>query len=171
MHDKVTPQPTERGVIDRALFAAVILLIGFGVVMVYSASAVRAASEVNNPNHFVIRQVVFAFLGIFVMLTASTINYHFYKKIIYPLLFLSLLGLFLVHSPVGRTINGASRWIGVGGISMQPAEIMKIVLVLWLSYSLNLTSGASIILVAGGAYLVSLVLKPLLSRVHTQSIG
>ncbi len=136
MNDIAVPAPNEKGVIDRPLFIAVILLIGFGVVMVYSASAVRAATELHDSHHFLIRQVVFASLGFVAMLLGSMINYHFYKKLIYPLLLLAIIGLVLVHTPVGRTINGASRWIGFGGLTIQPAEIMKIVLVLWLSYSL-----------------------------------
>jgi cell division protein FtsW len=122
--------------IDRVLFVSVILLVGFGVVMIYSASAVRAAAEMNDGMFFMTRQATFAALGVVAMLVASQINYHFYQKLIYPMLVFSILGLVLVHSPVGITRNGAARWIGVGGLSVQPAEIMKIVLVLWLSYSL-----------------------------------
>jgi cell division protein FtsW len=121
---------------DRPLFISVILLVGFGIVMVYSASAVRASYEHNDPTHFLVRQVVYAVLGILAMLIASQIDYRWYKKIIYPLLGLSILGLFLCYSPLGRTINGASRWIGVGPMTIQPSEVVKLAMVFWLSYSL-----------------------------------
>jgi cell division protein FtsW len=122
---------------DRPLFISVILLVGFGIVMVYSASAVRASYEHNDPTHFLVRQVVFALLGVLAMLIASQIDYRWYKKIIYPLLGLSILGLFLCYSPLGRTINGASRWIGLGPMTIQPSEVVKLAMVLWLSYSLD----------------------------------
>lgn len=122
--------------IDRALFVSVIMLVGFGVVMIYSASAVRAATEMKDATFFLVRQSVFAVLGVAAMLIGSSINYHFYKKVIYPLLILTILGLVAVHSPIGITRNGAARWVGVGGLTVQPAEIMKVVLILWLSYSL-----------------------------------
>jgi cell division protein FtsW len=73
---------------------------------------------------------------VLVMLIGSQINYHFYQRFIYPMLLLGILGLVLVHTPIGRTLNGASRWISIGGRTFQPAEVVKIVLILWLSYSL-----------------------------------
>lgn len=121
---------------DRPLFISVILLLGFGVVMVYSASAVRAAHEQNDPTFFLIRQVVYGVLGIVAMLIASKIDYRLYAKVVYPILGMAIIGLLLCHTPLGRTINGASRWIGLGPITIQPSEAVKIALVLWLSYSL-----------------------------------
>jgi cell division protein FtsW len=135
MATSISTAAEDRG-FDRPLFISVILLVGFGIVMVYSASAVRASYEHNDPTHFLVRQVIYAVLGIVAMLIASQIDYRFYKKIIYPLLGLSVLGLLLCHSPLGRTINGASRWIGLGPMTIQPAEVVKLAMVLWLSYSL-----------------------------------
>jgi cell division protein FtsW len=130
-----TNEIEDRG-FDRPLFIAILLLLGFGIVMVYSASAIRASAEQNNPTHFLFRQSIYAALGIFTMIVGANINYNIYKKFIYPVFALTLFGMVLVHTPVGRTINGASRWIGLGPITIQPAELMKLVLVLWLSYSL-----------------------------------
>ncbi len=121
---------------DRPLFVCVLLLLGFGVIMVYSASAVRAAHELGDSTHFLVRQSIYVALGLVGMLIASQINYHTYQKIVYPLLGLTFLGLLLCHTPLGRTINGASRWIGIGPITVQPSEALKLTLVLWLSYSL-----------------------------------
>ncbi|MCP4604048.1 MAG: putative lipid II flippase FtsW [Proteobacteria bacterium] len=121
---------------DRLLFISVILLLGLGVVMVYSASAVRAAHEQNDPTYFLIRQAIYAVFGVIAMLAGAHIDYNLYKKVVYPVFCLSIVGLILCHTPLGRTINGASRWIGLGPITVQPAEIVKLTLILWLSYSL-----------------------------------
>jgi len=121
---------------DRPLFIAVILLLGFGVVMVYSASAVRAAQEQNDPTFFLYRQAVYGIIGLVAMLIGSKINYHFYGKIVYPFLGLSIAGLILCHTPLGRTLNGAARWVSLGPITVQPSEGIKVALVIWLSYSL-----------------------------------
>ncbi|MCP4679945.1 MAG: putative lipid II flippase FtsW [Deltaproteobacteria bacterium] len=122
--------------IDRTLFVSVILLLGLGIVMVYSASAVRAAHEQNDPAFFLIRQTIYAVVGITVMLIGACIDYNIYKKFIYPFFGLAIIGLILCHTPIGRTVNGASRWIGVGPVNFQPSEAVKLALVLWLSYSL-----------------------------------
>ncbi len=123
--------------IDRALFVSVIMLVGIGVVMIYSASAIRASTEMKDATFFLFRQSMFAGLGLVAMLVGAQVDYHFYKKIVYPMLILAILALVAVHAPlIGITRNGASRWIGYRSLTLQPAELMKIVLVLWLSYSL-----------------------------------
>jgi cell division protein FtsW len=121
---------------DRALFIGVTLLVCFGLVMIYSASGVRSGILQNDTMFFLRKQAVYACIGFVAMLVGSRINYHLYQKLVYPLLGLAFLGLLAVHSPMGRTLNGASRWIGFGGFTFQPSEWMKVALVLWLSYSL-----------------------------------
>lgn len=121
---------------DRALFISVIMLLGFGIVMVYSASAVIASQQLNNATFFLTRQTVYGLIGFAGMLVASAIDYRIYRKVVYPFLGLAAVGLILCHTPMGRTINGAARWIGIGSLTFQPAEAVKLALVLWLSYSL-----------------------------------
>jgi len=121
---------------DRPLFIAILLLVAFGLVMVYSASAVMAAQRLHQPAYFLVRQVIYAVVGIFVMLVVSRIDYHFYRKVVYPFLGLSVLGLLACHTPLGMTINGAARWIDAGPITIQPSEFVKVALTMWLSYSL-----------------------------------
>jgi cell division protein FtsW len=134
--DETLRTSSENQGIDRLLFITVILLLGFGVVMVYSASGVRAATEQGDAKFFLIRQAIFASLGVVAMLVGSCIDYYAYRKLVYPALGLSILGLLLVHTPLGVTVNGAARWIGLGPIRIQPSETVKLTLILWLSYSL-----------------------------------
>lgn len=121
---------------DRPLFMSVVALLGLGIVMVYSASAVRAAHEQGSAEHFLVRQSIYAGLGLLAMIIGAQIDYRIYRKLAWPLLGVTVVALVLCHSPLGRTINGASRWIGLGPITVQPGELAKMTLVLWLSYSL-----------------------------------
>jgi len=129
---------SKRQEMDKPLFVAVLLLVAFGVVMVYSSSGIMAGFSLKNPTYFLGRQSIYALVGLLVMVVASRINYTVFQKpkIIWSLLALSFFGLLLCYSPLGANINGASRWIKVGPITIQPAEAMKVALVLWLSYSL-----------------------------------
>jgi cell division protein FtsW len=128
----------ERAGFDRPLFIAVLLLAAFGVVMVYSASAVTALHEKHNSTYFLVRQVIYTALGLAAMLVVSRFDYRIFLKpyVAWGFLGASFLGLLLCHTPIGMTINGASRWINAGPVSVQPAELMKVALVLWLAYSL-----------------------------------
>src|ERR1044071_8501521 len=96
---------------DKWLFAATIGLALFGVVMVYSASAVMAQKENGNQFYYVIKQGVWVTIGFIVMLLAMQFNYQQLKnrRIVYTLLVLSTIGLVLVFG--FGTINGARRWI------------------------------------------------------------
>ena len=135
MNEQALTTTDPRG-IDRALFIAVLLLVAFGVVMVYSASVVTASRQIGDSTYFLGRQMIYAAIGLVGMLVASRVDYRVYKRLVYPLLALSILGVVVCLTPLGLTINGASRWIGLGPITVQPAEVLKVALVLWLSYSL-----------------------------------
>ena len=129
----------ERRPFDRPLFIGVLLLAAFGVVMVYSASAVTGLQEKHDASYFLVRQIVYSALGFVAMLVVSRIDYRIYLKPWFAWGFLgaSFLGLLLCHTPIGMTINGASRWINAGPVTIQPAELVKVALVLWLAYSLS----------------------------------
>ena len=114
----------ERRPFDRPLFIGVLLLAAFGVVMVYSASAVTGLQEKHDASYFLVRQIVYTVLGVVAMLVVSRIDYRIYMKPWFAWGFLgaSFLGLLLCHTPIGMTINGASRWIKAGPVTIQPAE-------------------------------------------------
>ena len=137
MNDAATTSE-ESGHMDRPLFVAVILLVAFGIVMVYSASVVMATHQMDNSTYFLGRQVVYAIIGIVIMMVVSRIDYHVFQNsaVVWAVLGISFAGLLLCHTPLGATINGASRWIRLGPVTVQPAEAVKVSLVIWLSYSL-----------------------------------
>jgi len=122
---------------DPWLLGAVMLLTAFGLVMVYSASAVTADAKVHDQFYFLKRQLVAAGIGIGLLLLAFQIGYRRLQGLALPLLFLVLAGLVLVLVPgVGRVAGGARRWIDLGLLSFQPAEAAKVALVLYLARSL-----------------------------------
>ena len=122
---------------DPVLLGAVLLLLTFGVVMVYSASAVLAYSRYHNGQHFLLRQSAYAGLALFSMVALARFDYHRLRPLTYPLLAASLALLCVTAFGFGKSAGGASRWIELGPIHIQPAEIAKVAMILWLSYSLS----------------------------------
>jgi cell division protein FtsW len=129
--------PKVTGPADVWLMGAVVLLIPFGVVMVYSASAVYASEEFGNGYVYLVRQAVFAVVGLVLIVGLARIDYHRYQKLTYFGLALSAILLVLVIVGLGRAGGGATRWIALGPINIQPAEVAKVALIFWLSYSLS----------------------------------
>jgi len=126
---------------DKWLFAATIGLALFGVVMVYSASAVMAQNENGNQFHYVLKQGAFAAVGFVVMLLAMQFNYQQLKsrRIVYALLIFCTIGLFSVFG--FSSVNGAHRWIKLPGVSIQPSEVSKLALIIFLAYFLEKRAG------------------------------
>lgn len=126
-----------RGPMDIVLAAAAIALLGFGVVMVYSASIIEATTVFRNPQYFLIRQAIFATTGLLIILTVSRIDVHRLKPLTYPILGVVTLLMVLTVIGFGRTGGGAARWLAVGPVHIQPSEMAKLALILWLAYSLE----------------------------------
>jgi cell division protein FtsW len=126
---------------DKWLFAATVGLALFGVVMVYSASAVMAQKENGNQFHYVLKQGVWVAIGFVVMLLAMQFNYQQLKnrRLVYVLLLLCTLGLVSVFA--FSSTNGAHRWIKLPGVSMQPSEMTKLSLIIFLAYFLEKRAG------------------------------
>jgi cell division protein FtsW len=133
--DAPVPAPAAPPQHDVVLFAAVLGLVAFGVVMVYSASAVYATQKFGSATYFFKRDLLWTGLGLAAMWFAATTDFSIYRRWSYPLLFgaIAMLGAVLV---VGARINGARRWFHVGGVSFQPAELAKLALVIYLAFSL-----------------------------------
>ncbi|THF74235.1 putative lipid II flippase FtsW [Cohnella fermenti] len=129
------PETSHRGAPDFLLLILTLLLVGFGLVMVFSASSSMASVSKKfgyDALYFTKRQIMWAGLGTFVMLVLMNIPYTKYKKWFAPFLFLTTLMLMIVPF-VASDINGARSWLGIGGLGIQPTEFAKIAIILYLS--------------------------------------
>ena len=154
--------------VDPVLAATVVALIGFGVVMVYSASAVQATVQYHDPQFFLKRQVAYAVSGLAVVWAASRIDYHRLYRLTYPVLLLVGILLLLCVIGFGHSGGGAARWLSVGPVHIQPAEMAKVALVIWLAYSLakkaervkTFTVGFLPHLIVAGVYMLLCLKQP-----------
>lgn len=121
-----------RGRPDFLLLFVTVFLVGFGLIMIFSASSSIAIIKHNSPWHYVMKQGVFALIGLFVMLIFMCIPYTWWKKATPVLLILSIITLVLVLF-AGNDINGARRWFVLGGINLQPAEFAKLSIILYMA--------------------------------------
>src|SRR5512139_643321 len=134
------PMKDGRRPYDRVLLMAVLTLLAVGVVMVYSSSSVVALTTYNDPTYFLRRQVVWAALGLVFMAVAMRMDHELleHKPVVAVLLLATFLLLAATFLPgIGRTINGARRWIKLGVLTFQPAELAKLTLVVYLSSYLS----------------------------------
>jgi cell division protein FtsW len=156
------------GPVDPVLAAVVVALIGFGVVMVYSASAVQATVQYHDPQFFLKRQAAYAVAALLALWASSRIDYHRLYKLTYPLL--ALVGILLLLCVVGfgHSGGGAARWLSIGPVHVQPAEMAKVSLVIWLAYSLakkadrikTFTVGFLPHLIVAGVYMLLCLKQP-----------
>lgn len=119
---------------DYWLFLIVLCLLGVGVVMVYSASAILAADRVRDPYFFLKKHALWAALGLGVLWVAMVVDYRRWRGVVFPLLVVAFVLLLLVLiPPFGHEINGTRRWLRWGPVSFQPTELAKLALVLYLA--------------------------------------
>ena len=125
---------------DYDLLIVLAFLTCFGLIMLYSTSAYSAQRDHGHDMFFFMRQAVFAAGSFVVMLVVSKIDYHIYAPGTRFFFIVSLLLLFGVHSPLGVEAYGARRWISLpipgGHFTLQPAEIVKLTVILFVSYEL-----------------------------------
>lgn len=133
------PKPAsapEPGSIDVSLAATLIGLIAFGVVMVYSASAVYASNMFGNGYHFLVRQTAFAILSLVVLAAFTRVKVDWLRASTYPVLLVAVILMVAVALGLGRSAGGATRWLAVGPVNVQPAELAKLAMIMWLAHSL-----------------------------------
>ena len=122
---------------DPFLLGSILLLVGMGLVMVYSASAITALDKQGDSFYFLKRQAIAAGIGLIAMGVAMKMGYRRMARLAYPLLVVAVILLVAVLIPgLGHSAGGARRWIRLPGISIQPAEITKVAWVVYLAYSL-----------------------------------
>ncbi|MTV47559.1 putative lipid II flippase FtsW [Heliobacillus mobilis] len=123
---------------DFTIFLAVILLLTFGIVMVMSASSVKAAYYYNDPFYFFKRQFMWALVGIAVMIIAMRFDYRKLARFSKPFLLVSLFLLVALFIPgVGKNIMGATRWLNLGPGSFQPSELVKLAGVIYFAHNIS----------------------------------
>ncbi|WHY21635.1 putative lipid II flippase FtsW [Paenibacillus sp. G2S3] len=124
----------KRGTPDFQLLILTLLLVGFGLVMVFSASSslTLASSKFgNDPLYFMKRQMIWIVLGIVVMFTSMNIHYSKFKKWYVPIFIITIILLLIVA--FSERINGAKSWLSIGKLGIQPTELAKISIILYLS--------------------------------------
>ncbi|HLB24985.1 MAG TPA: putative lipid II flippase FtsW, partial [Nitrospirota bacterium] len=119
---------------DRLIFIITFTLLAFGLVMVYSASSVMAMKKFGDSAYFLKRQALWALLGVVAMAAAWKVDYKKFRMLSLPLL--GIVFVLLILALVGPEINGARRWIRLGGFSFQPSELTKPALVVFVAASL-----------------------------------
>ncbi|HEX2731266.1 MAG TPA: putative lipid II flippase FtsW [Polyangiaceae bacterium] len=140
--DLLRPSP-RTGPADSVLAALVVALLGFGVVMVFSASSVEATVSFGDPYYYLRRHSIFAALGLGLVALVSRIDYQRWRRFGFTYGILAFVTVLLVLSVVGfgHAGGGAARWLKLGPIHVQPSEMAKVSLVLWLGYSLAKKQG------------------------------
>lgn len=118
---------------DYSLLFTVLFLIAFGLMMIYSSSSYKANLDYNDSAFFLKKQLVAALLGIVCMIVVSRIPYHFWERFVVPAYFVSAVLILLVKTPLGIESHGATRWIKVLGFSLQPAEVAKLGMIIFLA--------------------------------------
>jgi len=120
--------------IDFSILILTIILVLFGIVMVFSASFYYAEQNYNDQYFFFKKQIIGAVAGLACMIFFMLFDYKKLAKFRYPLLILSIALLGLVFIPgVGVKLNGSSRWIPLPGFNLQPVEVVKIALIIFMS--------------------------------------
>lgn len=159
---------------DFILIFLTLILIVFGVIMVFSASYYSALSKYGDAYHFLIRDGVFAVIGIAAMLGVSRIPYRVLRKFAFPFLAAVVLMLFLLFTPLGKTVNGATRWLDLKIITVMPGEFAKLAVILFTaSYLTNgrdkLKKAGSVIwlMLVGGLIAGLIMLQPNMSTAVT----
>nr|WP_296440076.1 putative peptidoglycan glycosyltransferase FtsW [uncultured Acetatifactor sp.] len=120
---------------DYSLLFIVLFLLGFGLVMIYSASSYEAFQEYEDTTFYMKRQLTAIVIGMVLMIIVSNIPYHFWERFALLGYIVSMALIPVVLTPLGVESHGARRWIKIPGIgfNLQPAEVAKLCLILFLA--------------------------------------
>ena len=115
---------------DYSMLFIVIFLLSFGLVMLYSVSSYGASLNFNDSAYYLKKQALATVFGLVLMVIVMFVDYHFWRKLAIPAYIVSAVMVLMVLSPLGYEVNGARRWLNVG-ISLQPAEIAKVGMIIF----------------------------------------
>ena len=125
-------------VYDLGLLFPVLLLVGMGIVMVYSASSALAIKKFGSGYFFLQKQAMFSLIGIVVLVVFSYIPFRLYRVLVYPVLAAAIAMLVaVVFSGLGVTAGGSARWLQLGPVQFQPSELARLALVIYMAYSMS----------------------------------
>lgn len=122
---------------DFWLMLFTLMLVLFGLIMVFSASYYSSISQDGNPYSYLVRHGAWVVFGLVAMAFGALFDYRKYKKWALPILIISVILLVLVLTPLGQTTNGATRWIKVGPVTLMPGEIAKIAAIIFVAWFLS----------------------------------
>ena len=125
---------------DYSLMFTIIFLTVFGLIMIYSASSYTAQLMYGDAGYFMKRQAMIAAGGFLGMLIVSKMDYHWSAKFAVLAYFMSYV-LMIAVSLVGREVNGKKRWLGVGPVSFQPTEFVRVALIVALAVGITRMGG------------------------------
>ena len=153
---------------DRGLIMTVLALLGFGLIMVFSASTVVSAEVYGSQTSIFTRQLLFVVIGLVGLMVSMKVDYHFYEqgRVIYPLLLVSLA--LLIYLLVAPASGGVQRWIRIGPANFQPSELAKLAVILFTAFYLvtrkedfhSFKRGLLPYLVVVGAIVLLVLLEP-----------
>jgi cell division protein FtsW len=126
---------------DRVLFFTTVVLVGLSVVMVYSASAAVGLEHYNNPTLFLVKQAMWAVMGLAMLWVVMRIDYRHYREPVFIWSALGAVTLALVAVLFMPSVNGAHRWFSIGGLGVQPSEMAKLVAVFFIAALLERRMG------------------------------
>lgn len=162
---------------DYSIVISFFLLLGFGFLVLASASSNLGAEKFGDSYYFLKHQLVYGFIpGLLAFLILSRVNFKIFKNKFFclGLLFLTLVFVVLVFTPLGVTANGATRWISFGPITFQPAELLKISLIIYFASWLARTSNRQTSLMSGllpFSVVLAVISVPLIIQNSTAPVG
>ncbi|MEG2247049.1 MAG: FtsW/RodA/SpoVE family cell cycle protein, partial [Peptostreptococcaceae bacterium] len=178
MPKEIVKKRVSRGIktdFDNVVFYTTMLLVFIGIIMVFSASFIQSTFKLDDSYYFLKRNLIYATLGFIVMIFTSKIDYRFWYKNSKKLGIGVIVLLMLVLSPLGTSLNGAQRWLGFKGLTIQPAELAKFATIIItaklieLKYDKikSLTKGVIPLLIIPCIFFVLIILQPNLSTAGT----
>jgi cell division protein FtsW len=123
---------------DVKLMFPVLLLVGIGIVMVYSTSSALALKKFGSDYYFLKKQVLFSLLGIIALVACRHVPMKLVRSLTYPILIVAVLFLVAVKTTgFGYSANNATRWLRLGPVNFQPSELARMALIIYLAYSIS----------------------------------
>lgn len=131
----------KKGPPDFILFITAFTLLGIGLIMVFSSSAVTANVTYGDAYYFFKKQLMWAVIGIIAMIVVMKLNFSRLKDFAIPLMVFAVISLILVVTPLGVDVKGSSRWFSLGFMRFSPSELAKVSMVLFLARAMEMKLG------------------------------